>query len=111
MSDRMQGLLKQYTDGVHRIYRDALKEVILYGSYARGDYNIDSDVDIMILVNLSEEEIENSDEMLIYTYDFNMEHNVLIMPIIKSVSHFDYWRSVYPFYQNVETEGVDLYVS
>lgn len=35
--------------------------VILYGSYARGDYTSDSDVDIMILVNLSEEVRHSSD--------------------------------------------------
>lgn len=54
----------------------------MYGSYARGDYTLDSDVDVMILVNLSEEEIQNR-----------------------------YWLPVYPFYQNVEREGVKLYVA
>ena len=28
--------------------------VILYGSYARGDYKADSDIDIMILLDLSD---------------------------------------------------------
>ena len=32
---------------------------MLYGSYARGDYTSESDVDIMILLDLSDMEIKN----------------------------------------------------
>ena len=32
--------------------------VILYGSYARGDFRADSDIDFMFLVDLSDEEIQ-----------------------------------------------------
>jgi uncharacterized protein len=37
------------------IFGKALEQVILYGSYARGDYDNESDVDIMLLVNLPQE--------------------------------------------------------
>ncbi len=46
-------LLEQYTKLLQKIYGKHLKTVILYGSYARGDYREDSDIDIMILLNLS----------------------------------------------------------
>ena len=32
-------------------------DILLYGSYARGDFRPDSDIDIMILVDLSDDEI------------------------------------------------------
>ena len=35
-----------------------LTKVIVYGSYARGDYNSSSDVDVMILVKMSDNEIK-----------------------------------------------------
>ena len=34
-----------------------LSKVIVYGSYARGDYNDRSDVDVMVLVKMPDEEI------------------------------------------------------
>ena len=34
---------------VNSILGNRIKRIILYGSYARGDYNNNSDVDIMIL--------------------------------------------------------------
>lgn len=112
MQDQMKELLKQYVEKISQIYDKSLAAVILYGSYARGDYTPDSDVDIMILVNLTEEEIQSSRRQVSeVTYDFNMEHDVLVMPIVKGVEHFRYWLPVYPFYQNVEHEGVNLYVA
>lgn len=112
MQEKMATLLKEYTGKIHQIYGRALEAVILYGSYARGDYTEDSDVDIMILVNLSEKEIQNSRyQVSDVTYDFNMDYDLLIMPIVKAVDHFHYWLPVYPFYQNVKQEGVKLYVA
>lgn len=84
MQDQMKELLKQYVEKISQIYDKSLAAVILYGSYARGDYTPDSDVDIMILVNLTEEEIQSSRRQVSeVTYDFNMEHDVLVMPIVK----------------------------
>ena len=51
MPQAIQTLLTQYLSEVQKIYGAHLKSVILYGSYARGDYTSDSDVDIMLLVD------------------------------------------------------------
>ena len=58
MSQKVQSLLLQYLTEVRKIYGSHLKSVILYGSYARGDYTKDSDIDIMILVDLPDEKLE-----------------------------------------------------
>ena len=52
MATEMQNLITEYVTAVKKIYGNHLKQVILYGSYARGDYTKDSDVDIMLLVDL-----------------------------------------------------------
>ena len=51
MPQTMQGLMQQYVSNVRAIYGSHLRQIILYGSYARGDYNSDSDVDVMILLD------------------------------------------------------------
>ena len=54
MAIEMQNLISEYVRAVRKIYGHHLKQVILYGSYARGDYTKDSDVDLMLLVDLDD---------------------------------------------------------
>ena len=110
MPGMINNLLGQYVEVVREIYGDRLKSVILYGSYARGDFRPDSDIDIMILAYWTEMEIEEFGRQLSWsTYDFNEEHETDIKPIAKSAAHFKKWQGVYPFYTNVQQEGVELY--
>lgn len=79
-------LLGQYVEEIRKIYGKKLKSVILYGSYARGDFKPDSDIDIMILVDSTEMEIEELGKQLSRcTYDFNEEHDTDIKPIAKVI--------------------------
>lgn len=110
MPKRMQSLIDQYVEEIKRIYGSHVKQIILYGSYARGDFRPDSDVDIMILVDMSDLELKAYGQQLSYmTYDFNMDHDLDIKPIAKSQQHFQNWVEAYPFYANVEKEGVKLF--
>ena len=110
MPKRMQSLIDQYVEEIKRIYGSHVKQIILYGSYARGDYRADSDIDIMILLDLSDMDIkEYRHELSGETFDFNMDHDLDIKPIAKSQQHFQKWVDVYPFYANVEKEGVKLF--
>ena len=110
MSQSMKILMKQYIAQVLEIYGSHLRKVILYGSYARGDSRPDSDVDIMILLDISDWELKAYSQKLSYmTYDFNMDNDLDIKPIAKSEEHFEKWVVNYPFYANVNREGVVLY--
>ena len=105
-----RNLLDQYTEILQKIYGKHLKKVILYGSYARGDYRDDSDIDIMILLDLSDMDIKQyRHELSGETFDFNMDHDLDIKPIAKSEAHFNKWIVNYPFYSNIHKEGVVLY--
>ena len=97
MPQQLENLLKIYREELEKVTDDRVKKVILYGSYARGDFRPDSDVDVMVLVERKICDI---------TYDFNNEHETDIMPVVQSKDHFDYWKNADMFYRNVEKEGV-----
>ena len=68
MPQIMRNLIEEYVNAIRNIYGVHLKQVILYGSYARGDFGKDSDVDIMLLVDLPEEKIQNVSITLIFLW-------------------------------------------
>ena len=110
MSQAITVLLDKYIELLKAIYGNHLKEVILYGSRARGDNRPDSDFDIMILIDMPDLEIKDYQKKLsMATYDYNMDNDVEIMPTAKSRQHYLAWKNAYPFYQNIAKEGIKLY--
>lgn len=112
MPQSMQSLIEQYVCEIRKIYGPHLKKVILFGSYARGDFNANSDVDIMILLDISDFDIKSYSQELSYmTYDYNLDNDLDIKPLVKNERHFSKWIVNYPFYANIDKEGIVLYAA
>ena len=110
MLQTIQNLMERYVFELQNIYGEHLRQIILYGSYAREDFSEDSDIDIMILLDMSDLELKKYSQQLAYmTYDFSLDNDVDIKPIAKSEKFFDMWVANYSFYANVQKEGVILY--
>lgn len=107
LKNTIKQILNEYTNGIKNILGNRLTQIILYGSYARGDYNSSSDMDIMILVDMSDTEIDCVREKISgLAFDIGLEYDITISTIIKNQNHFEQWFSVVPFYKNVKEEGV-----
>lgn len=52
MPDNISNIIYKFSQELKQILGDNLAKVIVYGSYARGDYRDNSDVDIMILLSM-----------------------------------------------------------
>ncbi|MFR2713948.1 MAG: nucleotidyltransferase domain-containing protein [Pilosibacter sp.] len=104
-----RNILIDFSEEVKKILGKSLRKIILYGSYARGDYTENSDIDLMILTTLTDKEIEKI-ESNIYNlaFDFLMDYGVDISVVIKNEEQFNYWLGALPFYNNVQREGVVL---
>lgn len=55
----VKDIVFQFSKDMHRLFGKDMSRVVVYGSYARGDYSKDSDVDVMILVKISENKIRD----------------------------------------------------
>ena len=107
--DSVQNILRIFTQGVKNVLGANLQKIIVYGSYARGDYNENSDIDIMVLTSLSDDKIEPVEDMLYdIAFDILMDYGIQISVIVKNEDHFRYWLGALPFYDNVEREGVEF---
>ena len=100
-------IIYKFSQEVKRMLGEKLTKVIVYGSYARGDYRDNSDVDIMILVKLSDEEIRAiKNDIYDLAFDVEMSTGIEISPVIKNEEQYEYWVDTLPFYRNVRDEGV-----
>ncbi len=105
-----KNLLDQYVLKIKSIYGTHLRQIILFGSYARDEANAESDVDIMILLDLSDADIKKYRHQLsAVSFDYLMEYDWDIKAMAQNENHFNRWIDVYPFYANVNNEGVRLY--
>ncbi len=76
-----------------------------------GDFNKNSDIDIMILIDLNNRELEKCyDKIIELAYDIEADNQfkVHLSPIVKNIDSFNYWLDTIPFYMNIEKEGVLL---
>ncbi len=100
-----QEVLMIFAQAARKILKHNLSKLIVYGSYARGDYRENSDIDVMILTPLSNEEIEHvENEIFDLAYDLELESGVIINPVLENEAHYKYWLGALPFYDNVEKE-------
>lgn len=109
MPNSIKEILCRFTEKVQQVLGKRVKKIILYGSYARGDYNKKSDVDVMILTDLNFEEIERyRDKLSDIAFEIELETGVVISPVIKNIDKFNTRINIVPFYKNVQKEGVVL---
>ena len=64
------------------------KQVILFGSRARGDYRPDSDIDLMVI----KEEIKDKKEEILALYRALWQHKLYPDIVLVTSEHFEEWR-------------------
>lgn len=82
--------------------------IILYGSYARGDYNEDSDIDVLILVDKEKVTMADRTHVSYPLYDIGFENQLVISPKVFSKQSWAAPKVVSPFYFEVNKEGIVL---
>ena len=104
-----QDILKSFVEEMKIIFGKSLKKIILYCSYARGDNQENSDMDIMILTTLTDNEIRAIENQVYdIAYDYELSDRVQISVNIKNEEHFNYWLGALPYYDNIRKEGIVL---
>jgi predicted nucleotidyltransferase len=105
----LQAVLAQVFHKVCDTFGGALNSTILFGSYARGDYDADSDIDIMVLVDMPAGELAAHRKAISeFSTDLDLEYGVFTSIKLQDLSTFDKWKDTLPFYQKILAEGVPV---
>jgi len=81
---------------------------ILYGSEARGDARVDSDIDLLILLEGDQRDFRREEKISGALYDIELSTGVLISPMILLRKQWENRPFKTPFYVNVMNEGIRL---
>lgn len=90
------------------IYGHTLEQVVLYGSYARGEQTSESDMDIALFLR-SEQTEEQHDAMTDIVVENELEQGVTISAVTVDSGSFAQWKGILPYYQNIGREGIVLW--
>lgn len=107
MPNNINNILKLFVKQLSDLLGNRLKKVILYGSYARGDYDKNSDIDIMILTDFNDNELAKyRGKIRDLACDLELENDIIISPIVRNIEKYNNRINIVPFYMNVQKEGV-----
>lgn len=106
----LENLKSEVEKAAKELLGDKLSKVILYGSYARGDYNEESDIDFALISDLTESEIPSyNDPIGEIISRLSIKYGTLVTVIIISSESFNRYKNVMPFYMNLVKEGEIFY--
>lgn len=105
----LQAFLDEVSQSVSTLLGKRLRSAILFGSYARGDYDEESDVDIALIIDCPRVQINRYlDGLVDIAYEKGLVHGVVINFCCIPLDEYRKWLPVLPFYQNIDKEGVQL---
>jgi predicted nucleotidyltransferase len=103
--EHIKKILFEFKDYVKEILQSKFVELILYGSYARGDYEFGSDVDVLLLVKekLTKREKER---VSIKATELSLKYDIVISCFTYLYQAYKTWET--PFLMNVRNEGIKI---
>ena len=98
-------ILRDLRDNLRRQYHGSVKNVILFGSQAKGASHENSDFDILILLD---KDYSGKDENIILDicYDIDLKYNIIIDVHLLSLKELETIRGKQPIFLNAINSGI-----
>ncbi len=106
MKKKINQRLFQIKNHLLSIYGEKIREVILYGSYAKKRYTKNSDIDILVLTDISLNPSKVRESLSDLLLDILLEDGELVSVIIIPEKTFKNYN--YPFIENVKKDGIRI---
>ena len=104
--NQLAAISTQMVSIYRNIYGDAVTGVYLYGSYARGDFEKDSDVDIVAVVKGERSALQDKLRTIWdLSAEIGLEYDIVVSPTVIPYDEFEAYKEVLPYYRNIVNEG------
>lgn len=100
-------VVQNYLHEIRDILGKDYTKGVVYGSFARGEYSEESDIDIAIFTNRNPEELYIlRSEIAEITFEYDMKYDIILSPVFHNVTLFNRMLEVMPYYQSIQREGI-----
>jgi len=97
-------ILMQLQEELEKIYGSRLKKVYLFGSYARGEADEDSDIDVAVVLDRVSSRFEERQRCSEIRAELSLLNYCVINPFFFNESEFR--SGLYMLHRNVAKEGI-----
>lgn len=102
--------LSELEEQLIKVFNNRLQKIILFGSYAKGNNDTDSDIDIMVLVD--DNDIKKYDDIILdITVDLSIKYAILPSIFLENIKNYLEYKNYRPLFRNIYEEGIELYAA
>ena len=106
---QVKNVIEELSTGISSLFPAEKVEAILYGSYARGEADDDSDLDVLFLVESPRDDISSKNwEIGDIASELLLNYGILVSPIVENRVFFQQNAETVPFFRNVKKEGIQI---
>ncbi len=103
-------LFSEINEHMAILFGDKLKAIILYGSYAQNNQDKESDIDFLVLVDDTEENLKkNRYRIADIMTKLSLTYDILVSITEATYNQYNEYSEVLPFYRNIRKEGIAIY--
>ncbi|MBQ6900796.1 MAG: nucleotidyltransferase domain-containing protein [Firmicutes bacterium] len=102
-------LMTKIAEIYRQVYGENIFKILLYGSYARGTQDAESDVDVVAIVRGNRADLQKKlREVWTLSSDLELEYETVLSPTVIPFDEYEEYREVLPYYRNIDREGVSI---
>lgn len=108
-SSDLKKVIHLMVEAYRSVFGNSMVQIILYGSYARGDFTDESDLNLAAIVIGHRRELQQKLRRIWdISSDLELEYGILISPTVIPYDEYVEYKKDVPYYRNISREGVNL---
>lgn len=108
LSPKLINTLVKMSNSIANVYASELDSIVLYGSYARNEATVDSDIDIAVIL-YDDSDPNKHDSLIDITLDYELNLGITLSVVTVDFNQYKDWKNSLPFFKNIEKEGIVLW--
>ncbi len=102
----LEAICKRVASSYKKVYGDNIDGIYLYGSYARGDYDEESDIDFVAIVEGDREDLQKKCHAVRNdTNQMDLEYDIVTQATVIPLAEFRKYKDSSGYYRNIAKEG------